>query len=150
VGKQYEHPQLSGCLNDEVSGVGPLGGMLTALHATATELNFFIAIDYPLIDPHVVSLLAEEAIRQHRDGKQGLIPVMPDGPHPLFAFYTKACVSAVRRCIDNGSLRVQCIAGHCSILYLDMTTIEDGPGFDSLERTFVNINHTHDLKKIIP
>ena len=148
VGKQYEHPSLSGCMDDEIRGVGPLGGMLTALHATNTELNFFVGVDYPLIDTRVVSLLADEAVTQHEAGKLGLIPVMPDGPHPLFAFYGAACLPAVGRCINDASLRVQCIAGHTPIHYLDMTTIQDGPGSAALERNFVNINHVHDMKKL--
>jgi len=148
VGKQYKHPHLSGCMDDEIRGVGPLGGILTALQATATELNFFIGVDYPLIDAQVISLLADAVVERHKDGEVGLIPVMPDGPHPLFAFYGDACLSAVRRCIDDRSLRVQCIASHIPILYLDMTKIENGPDPAVLERNFVNINHVHDLKKI--
>ena len=148
VGKQYEHPQLSGCMDDEIQGVGPLGGILTALGATATELNFFIGVDYPLIDTQVVSLLADAAVEQHEGGRVGLIPTMPDGPHPLFAFYGEACLPAVRQCIDDHSLRVQCIAGHVPILYLDMTKIQGGPDPAVIERNFVNINHVHDLKKI--
>ena len=148
VGKRYVHPQLSGCLDDEIRGVGPLGGILTALHAADTELNFFVGIDYPLIDEDIVAMLADETIRQHERGMLGLIPVMPDGPHPLFAFYAKSCSSAVQSCIDNNSLRVQCIADHSPVHYFDVTTIENGPDFSALQRNFVNINHIHDLKKI--
>lgn len=148
VGKRYEHPQLSGCMDDEIRGVGPLGGILTALHATDTELNFFVGVDYPLIDEDVVAMLADEAIRQHEHGMRGLIPVMPDGPHPLFAFYAKSCSSSVRSCIDKKSLRVQCIADHSPVHYFDVTAIENGPDFSTLQRNFVNINHIHDLKKI--
>ena len=148
VGKRYEHPRLSGCMDDEIRGVGPLGGILTALRATDTELNFFIGVDYPLIDSAVLSLLADEAFARHKQGKLGLIPVMPDGPHPLFAFYAKSCSSAVRRCIEERSLRVQCIAAHEPIHYLDMTKIQDGPDPAVLQRNFININHAHDLKKI--
>jgi molybdopterin-guanine dinucleotide biosynthesis protein A len=111
-------------------------------------MNFFVGIDYPLINGEIVSRLAEEAVRQHEDGKLGLIPVMPDGPHPLFAFYAKDCASAVRRCIETGSLRVQCIAAHNPICYFDMMEMQQGLGPGALQRNFINVNHVHDLKKI--
>jgi molybdopterin-guanine dinucleotide biosynthesis protein A len=148
VGRQYEHPLLSGCMDDEIRGVGPLGGILGALHATDAELNFIVGVDYPLIDEAVVALLAEEALTQMRNGNLGLIPVMPDGPHPVFAFYAKSCASAVIRCIRDRSLRVQCISSHVPIHYHNMTELKHGPGSAVLERNFVNINHAHDLKNI--
>jgi molybdopterin-guanine dinucleotide biosynthesis protein A len=148
VGKQYHHPGLDGCMYDEVRGVGPLGGILTALKGTEAELNFFVGVDYPLISIEVVSYLADAALKQFEGGAMGLIPVMPDGPHPLFAFYSRTCLSAVRRCIDDRSYRVQCIAGHVHIHYLDLTKIEDDPSSAMLERNFFNVNHFRDFLKI--
>jgi molybdopterin-guanine dinucleotide biosynthesis protein A len=148
VGKQYHHPELDGCMDDEIRGVGPLGGILTALKGTEADLNFFIGVDYPLISPEVVSYLADAALKQSEGGAMGLIPVMPDGPHPLFAFYSRTCLSAVRRCIDDRSYSVQCIAGHIHIHYLDLPKIEGDPCPAMLERNFVNINHFRDFLKL--
>ena len=150
VGRHYEHPLLTGCMDDEIRGLGPLGGILSALHATDTELNFFVGVDYPLIDKTVVALLADEALLQKQNGKLGLIPVMPDGPHPVFAFYAKSCEAAVSRCIQDHSLRVQCIAGHVPIHFQNMTEMKQSPDMAALERNFVNVNHAHDLNKITP
>ncbi len=148
VGKHYRHPGLDGCMHDEIRGVGPLGGILTALNSTDHELNFFVGIDYPFIDRDIVSYLSEAALKQVEQGAQGLIPVMPDGTHPLFAFYTHSCLPAVRQCIDDGSYRVQCIAHHARIHYLDLTGDDNAPNFSAMERNFVNINDYRDFLRI--
>ena len=76
VGKQYHHPGLDGCMDDEIRGVGPLGGILTALKGTDAELNFFVGVDYPLISPEVVSYLADVALKHFEGGAMGLSPAM--------------------------------------------------------------------------
>jgi molybdopterin-guanine dinucleotide biosynthesis protein A len=143
VGRQYEHAKLDGQYPDDVEGVGPLGGILTALRKTDRNLNFFTAIDYPFIDPEVVSYLARQALEWEPRG-DGLIPVMPDGPHPLFAFYARSCLQAVERCIAREHLRVQCISQGARILYLDIASAGSGLSMERFERNFVNINRYED------
>jgi molybdopterin-guanine dinucleotide biosynthesis protein A len=148
VGRRYEHPGLGVLCPDDVQGVGPLGGILTALRRTQSELNFFVGIDYPLIDRDVVSHLADAA-RQHAASIDGLVPVMPDGRHPLFAFYSRACLPAAEYCIHNRSYRVQCLAGRARILYYDMTAERGDLTMDRLERNFININYHEDYQRLL-
>jgi molybdopterin-guanine dinucleotide biosynthesis protein A len=139
VGRQYEHPRLDGWVADDVDGVGPLGGILTALRRTGRSMNFFTAIDYPFIDREIVAYLANRAL-EWESRVDGLIPVMPDGLHPLFAFYGRSCLQAVERCIDRQQLRVQCISRGARILFLDIVSADSGLAVDRFERNFVNIN----------
>jgi len=143
VGRRYDHHKLDAQYPDDVDGVGPLGGILTALRRTDSRLNFFTAIDYPFIDRGVVSFLAERALSQVTR-IDGLIPVMPDGMHPLFAFYSRTCLQAVERCIARNHYRVRCITGYARIEYFDVMSTdlsaERRLGPERLERNFVNIN----------
>ena len=152
VGRRYDHHKLDAQYPDDVDGVGPLGGILTALRRTDRKLNFFTAIDYPFIDREVVSFLAEQALSQG-SRIDGLIPVMPDGLHPLFAFYSQTCVQAVERCISHHHYRVRCIAGYARIVYLDVMSTDMSAGSrlapDRIERNFVNINRYEDYLDLI-
>jgi molybdopterin-guanine dinucleotide biosynthesis protein A len=141
VGKRYEHPALLGCLDDDVEGVGPLGGILTALRRTSSRLNFFVGIDYPFIDAEVLAYLAGAALKNGARA-DGLVPRMPDGLHPLHAFYAASCLGAVERCIEARSYRVQCIAKGARILQHDIPSVcaESGLTLERFEKNFVNIN----------
>ncbi len=148
VGKDYKNPLLAGRYRDEVQGIGPLGGIYTALRRTDKQINFFIGTDYPFIDPETITYLAN-VMKEKSPPYHGLIPVLPDGPHPLCAFYSKACLPSVMRCISEGRYRVLCIADHCPVWYHDMA--HDGLllPLERLKRSFTNINNIEDLQKYI-
>jgi len=148
VGRRYEHPGLDAHYSDDVEGTGPLGGILTALRRTDRDLNFFVGVDYPFIDREVVAYLAERAL-EHAPHGDGLIPVMPDGPHPLFAFYARSCLPAVERCISTQSYRVQCIAHHARIRYHEISTAPRDLAIGRFEKNFVNINRYEDYLSLI-
>jgi molybdopterin-guanine dinucleotide biosynthesis protein A len=148
VGRRYEHEKLDGFVADDVEGAGPLGGILTALRRTDRDLNFFTAIDYPFIDREVVSYLANQTL-EWEPPIEGLVPVMPDGLHPLFAFYARSCLQAVERCIALQHLRVQCISQGARILNLDIVSADSALTLDRFERNFVNINSYDDYLRHI-
>jgi len=148
VGREYGHPRLSGCYKDEISGIGPIGGIHTALKHTDTNMNFFVGIDYPFIDPGIIRYLLAMALDtcSHYDG---LVPVMPDGAHPLFAFYKKICLHATEKCISNNIYRLRCIAGKSSIHHYRITPQIEDPAFSRFQKNFININHYSDYMKFI-
>lgn len=148
VGRTYEHPQLSGSLPDEINGIGPIGGMYTALKHTDTDLNFFVGIDYPFIDPAVIQYLLRE---MHTAGSNcdGLVPVLPDGVHPLFALYRKGCLNSTIRCISEKNYSLRCIARSSNIYFLRISSRIKAPPFSSLVKNFININYYTDYTKFI-
>jgi molybdopterin-guanine dinucleotide biosynthesis protein A len=118
VGKKYNHPLLSGSLKDGIQDIGPIAGILAALRHSDTDYNFFTGVDYPFIDERLILILLS-LLKQKGSEYEGIIPVAPDGPHPLFAFYRKSCLPSVvvlKRKI-TGSVRSRYTAGyisHCS------------------------------------
>jgi len=147
VGREYAHPLLAGSFGDAVEGIGPLGGIYRALQITETEYNFFVGTDYPYITRdlilHIASKLTETS--SHYDG---CIPVTPDGLHPLFAFYGKACLDAVKRCIASGDYRVRCIGRHSRILLLPLVESLDGDRLSLAQKSLVNINSYDDYLRL--
>lgn len=147
VGREYTHPLLAGSFEDSVKGIGPLGGILSALQKTDMEYNFFVGVDYPHISQelilHVASKLTESSSKY-----DGCIPVAPDGFHPLFAFYGKACLDAVKRCIAAGDYRVRCISRNSRILLLSLAESLDKDRLMRAQKSLVNINDHEDLSRL--
>src|SRR5881394_2170013 len=48
-----------GDLPDAIPGLGPIGGIFTALMSTATDLNLIVAVDLPLLTSHFLNDLKE-------------------------------------------------------------------------------------------
>ncbi|MGQ9615492.1 MAG: molybdenum cofactor guanylyltransferase [Spirochaetota bacterium] len=148
IGKDYHNRFLAGSYVDEIEGIGPLGGIYTALKKTDKQINFITGTDYPFIDPEIIAYLINE-IKDKSKNYHALVPVMPDGPHPLCAFYKRACLPAITRCIDEGNNRVLCIARYTPLLYYDM--IKESRIFspEKLRRNFININSNEDYLRYV-
>jgi len=146
VGRDYESPLLTRCLHDEVTGVGPLGGILTALMHTDREHNFFIGIDYPCTDERFV-LALHSLFKSRTPQYEGLIPIGPDGPHPLLAFYDKSCLSSVESCVAEKEYRILCIARRSRIYF--STLLKDLSRSDIVESDLEESDHHEDKREII-
>ena len=147
VGRDYQHPLLEDSLKDEIQDIGPLGGIYTALSNTDKVYNFITGIDYPLMTPHIIHHLASfpDGVTQKY---AGLIPVTPDGPHPLFAFYSKSCLSSIEKCIEKQRYQIRCISHYQNIIYLNLIEKMTEEEFHRIEKSFTNINSEYDYKKI--
>jgi len=73
-------------IRDAIPGVGPLGGLLTALSEPDASWVLAVAADMPLIHPGVIRLLWES-----RSGSRAVVAVGPRGREPLLALYHVSC-----------------------------------------------------------
>jgi len=91
-------------LPDRIAGLGPMGGLLTALETTTAPWNLLVACDMPGI---TAALLEEIAGRAQRAPDQCCIAAVSSrGPEPLCAAYHRACLPAVQRAVSAGRLRM--------------------------------------------
>ncbi len=148
VGRQHKDPRISASYEDDIHDIGPLGGIYTALKRTDKEFNFFIGIDYPFINPEIILLLAGYLLEKPSK-YQGLIPVTPDGPHPLFAFYSKSCLTSIEKCIAQMSYQIRCLSLHSNILYLHLRDELGATAYSRLKKSFININSDRDYRELI-
>lgn len=100
---------------DRAPGLGPLGGVYTALHATHSEWNLIVAVDMPLITLDLLAALLEDA----ESGASTADCVIPEhagaeGPllEPLCAVYQRRCAQAARRAIDRNILKMHDFVSH--------------------------------------
>lgn len=82
-------------------GMGPLGGIETALAQTAADWNLVLACDMPAVPVPFMTELLERAARLDAGC---LVPVTPSGRlQPLCAVYHRRCLPAFRTALDRGT-----------------------------------------------
>jgi len=89
-------------LEDRVKGLGPLGGLYTALLASSNEYNLVAACDMPRLKPELLALLAREI-----DGSWLIIPQVRGYLEPLPAIYSKRCLPTVEQLLSSGKPKLQ-------------------------------------------
>jgi molybdopterin-guanine dinucleotide biosynthesis protein A len=86
-------------------GLGPLGGMWTALAHTQAEWNLILACDLPSVRSPFLRQLAEEALRR---GATCLVPLDGQGePQPLCAVYHRRALAATAAAVNRRQLKVR-------------------------------------------
>jgi molybdopterin-guanine dinucleotide biosynthesis protein A len=103
IGRDASSPATSGAcaLPDDQPGLGPLGGIATALRALRTERAFFVACDMPLLQPDLIRYLI--SLTGEADA---VVPRSAYGPQPLHAVYSVACLPAAESCLAEGECAV--------------------------------------------
>ncbi|MFN7993041.1 MAG: molybdenum cofactor guanylyltransferase [Bryobacteraceae bacterium] len=89
---------------DRTPGIGPLGGIETALSCTAADWNLILACDMPGITLPFLLELLEKAEASFADA---VIPCGPSGiMEPLCAVYHARCLTVLRNALDSGVRKV--------------------------------------------
>ena len=145
VGRKYKSPLLSGYVEDEIQDIGPLGGIYTALKRTDQEYNFFVGLDYPFIDKEIILYLSH-LFMSKTSTYEGCIPIAPDGLHPLFAYYSRHCIGAIKKCVSEQNYKIRCIAHYTNIYFLNLIDELGEKKRKDIERCFVNINRYEDYE----
>ena len=84
---------------DARPGLGPLGGLATALEAASTEWIFLVACDMPFIQPALVRHMASLALEE--TGAEAVALRAPGGLEPLHAVYRRDIAPQVARTLAS-------------------------------------------------
>ena len=151
VGKHYHHPSLKDSTLDIVKNTGPIGGILTALTMTDSEINFFTGLDYPFIDWKVIKAFIEIS-KDDNFTYQAYVPKLDDGIHPLFAIYKRDILDSVKECISKREYRVRCIYQSVKTNYINILIkvpqYSDNLNDRNVKKCFYNLNSLEDYKRI--
>ncbi|UCG39180.1 MAG: molybdenum cofactor guanylyltransferase [bacterium] len=119
---------------DLIPGAGALGGIYTALERSPDPLVFVLAADMPFVSAAIIRKIAH-----HPRPADAVIPRGPRGVEPLCALYSRSCREAIKRSLDQGSLRImEALRG----LHVVTPPITPAPGGRD---PFSNINYPEDL-----
>ncbi len=115
-------------IGDRISGMGPLGGLLTALENTTAEWNLVVACDMPGLTANALRELLAAA--ENAGSRRCVVPVTNDLPQPLCALYHRDCLPVVGRAVAAGHLRMQDL----------VKQIDSVPAFGFDPQVFENVN----------
>lgn len=87
---------------DEIPGIGPMGGIYSALKQSMTEKNLVLSCDLPLVSVELLSYILKNS-----DGYQVAVP-WEGGQHyePLCGFYSLSILKKMNEFIRNGNYKL--------------------------------------------
>jgi molybdopterin-guanine dinucleotide biosynthesis protein A len=88
---------------DDTPGVGPLGGIATALRISSAEWNLVVGCDMPYLTAEWLEFLISRALSSRADA---VLPENERGPEPLCAMYHARCAPVVAAAIARGTRKV--------------------------------------------
>jgi len=127
---------------DIIKGLGPLGGIYTALHSIPEEYGFFVACDMPFLNPQLITHMMD--IREQYDVVAPKIGWKIEALHTL---YRKTCLGEIEKMIRNHEYQVIRFFDRVSVRYMDESEVRQ---FDPSLSSFFNINRPEDLKEKQP
>ena len=122
-------------------GLGPLGGVLTALTNSSHPFTFILPCDLPFVNIHLIKHLWSA-----RYTADVIIPTYRDRMEPLAAFYHKNCIPKIESALENGKRKMDSFWSGLSIQKIDLTTDFT---YAEINRMFLNINSKTDLNKAL-
>ncbi len=136
---EYAHLRLP-MYGDLIKGLGPIGGIYTALSNIPHEAGFFVACDMPLLSQTLISHMVE--VRGNFDV---VVPRISGRMETLHALYGKGCLSSIKRQIDSREYQIIRIFKEVHVQYMEEEEIRK---FDSDLKSFINVNRPEELKNI--
>lgn len=121
---------------DIIPGLGPLGGIYTALEYASKNHVLILACDMPSITPRIVRELGLQSDRHD-------ISVLDAGSglEPLCAVYSKRCLPVIKQQIEKGDLKVTNVFSQMKkVKVLNLTEVDESVSRDH----FLNVNTPSD------
>ena len=131
---------------DRLPGLGPLGGLLTALEWASEQGRdgvFLLATDLPLVE----SSLIRKILGFWPAQAQAVVPGSggPLGIEPLCAAYGGGGLSAVKEATEGGSRAMERVLGAVGAFRIPPRELGDA---QTLERAFTNVNTLEDARRV--
>jgi len=125
---------------DDVSNLGPLGGMATALRISRFPWNLVVGCDLPYLTATWLEFLISRALASRADV---LLPAGERGPEPLCAVYHARCAPVISAALERGVRKVtDGLAG----LVIETLPHAEWKAFDSDGCLFKNMNSPADYE----
>ena len=124
---------------DDIPGLGPLGGLLTALRHSGTNEICLLACDLPFVSAELFQFLR----LQMSPTDEACIPVEDNRMHPLCGIYRKSMLPAVERQVKENRLGILRFLRGCQTRYVRINGNFEG----YTGELFRNMNSPEDLIK---
>ena len=126
-------------VTDIYKGKGPLGGIYTGLFYANNSYAFVAACDMPFLNEDFIIYMTKQV------GKYDIIvPELPEGFQPLYAIYSKNCLSHIKKLLIADKLKITGFYKDVRLLSIPEEKIIP---FNQDGRLFLNVNTPEDMKK---
>jgi len=122
---------------DEFPGIGPMGGIYSALKQSKTEKNLILSCDLPFVTEELLSFILENS-------KEFMVAVPYEGNkhyEPLCGFYNRKVLNNMEKFILSGNYKLPDLFDTININRLTVSASND---FFN-EHLFLNVNSKNDL-----
>ncbi len=89
------------CHADIITGIGPLGGLYTALRRADTDMIFVFACDMPGLNTGLIRYMTTLT-----GIVDAAVPVIEGYYEPLHAIYSKSCIEPIEKNMRDGKLQI--------------------------------------------
>ena len=122
---------------DIIQGIGPAGGIYTALTHLKTGKAFCFAGDMPNIDPGFIRYMIEVS-----GDYDVVVPYIDNYYEALHSIYSKQCLILLKDNISKGNYQLIKLVERCFLKKIERTEIEAHSGVKDI---FKNINYPDDI-----
>jgi molybdopterin-guanine dinucleotide biosynthesis protein A len=136
--RDYLHLEVT-LLRDVIPGLGPLGGIYTALLFAQGKSVFVTACDMPFLQPAVVQHMVQ--LSKNNDV---VVPEKEEGLEPLHAIYSARCLPHIRKMLDLGRFQVISFFSAVKVCRLSQKELLE---LDPRGLSFFNINTPDDMER---
>ncbi|MCD6232686.1 molybdenum cofactor guanylyltransferase [Candidatus Aerophobetes bacterium] len=125
-------------IKDVVHNKGPLGGIYTGLLFSKSKYNFICACDMPFLNLSLLRFIISQI-----EDNDVIVPLVGNFAQPLHSIYSKKCLGAIRRKIENRELKITRFFSEVKYRYLPESLIRK---YDPHLSSFLNLNTLEKLK----
>jgi len=126
---------------DIMPGLGPLGGIYTALNVSKTPYCFVFAADMPNLNRGLIEHMGSKA-----EDQDVILPVWSMGREPLHAIYNRRVIPIIKELLEKNNLKVFNLLSRVNTMKITEDTIRS---YGDPEVIFANINTIHDIGRHI-
>jgi len=133
---EYAHLDLP-MQEDLIKGLGPLGGLYSALMTIPAQFGFCVACDMPHLNEKLIRSIVEL-----RDDFDAVVPRISGKMEALHAVYHKRCLGPIGKLINSGRYQVIQFFPQVSVRYVEE---EEMRRIDPDLKSFYNVNMPQQL-----
>ena len=130
-------------VTDELSGLGPIGGIISVLKASKYDYVCFRPVDAPLFPAELHPLIAETC-----KSKDVAVPISQNKPEPLFACFSKSAIPALEGLVSAQDYKVSKCFALLETAYVDLDSSDLIRSFGEPRRYLANANDKEAFNKL--
>jgi len=115
---------------------GPVSGIFSALKHIETDYAVFLPCDMPFVSESAIKKLID-----NRNNYDAVVAVFNKKVYPVFAVYSKKCLSVIENQINKKNYKLLDILNSVNTNFLEFS--------DNYKQSFTNINTTDDYNNLL-